>query len=168
MKKIEKWLVCSNDRVAEPTTYLLHTREPRFLIEVKNLDLATSPDPNAITESIVYINPDSLPELYELEVIHIYSDNPAREAVAKNLKLAAKWYKEFLFWDDGEQGATIPDFNARTPGLKIIYSGYARKWLTIYKGKIETFDIEPEMDEYLYSLGFTDDDLDEGFITHIK
>jgi hypothetical protein len=116
---------------------------------------------------LVYINPESLPELYELTIIDNI-DNAEKEALGKHLHFALKWYKEYLKWEDGGHSAYLKDFNERTASLKIIYSNPAQKWVVVYKGEIHSFDSEPEMDEYLYSLGFTDDDLESGFILHIE
>jgi len=166
MKKIEKWLVCINDMVEEPTTYLLHTRSPRFLIEIKDLDLNTTPDPGKLSKSLVYINPESLPEMYELEIIHQY-ENAENKVFLKQLDLAAKWYKQYLKWEDGGTTGFLKDYNENTPGLKIIYSEYASKWLTIYKGAVFIHHSEPDLDNYLYQLGFNDSDLKQGFIFNI-
>lgn len=166
MKKIEKWLVAINDMVEEPTTYLLHTRSPRFLIEIKDLDLNSTPKTGVIAESLVYINSESLPELYELEIIQVYeSEEP--EKLKKQLHLAVKWYRQYLKWEDGGHSGYLPDFNEQTPGLKLLYSEYADKWIVIYKGVVQIFKTEPEMDQYLYSLNFTDDQLEKGHIFKI-
>lgn len=165
--KIEKYLIAINDMVKNPGSYIYHTRSPRFLIEITDLDLNSSPDPEVVAESLVYINSDSLPEFYELTIIDNI-DKPEINVLKKQLHLAVKWYKEYLKWEDGGTPSNLKDYNNRTPGLKVIYSNPAQKWVVIYKGEIHPFDSEPEMDEYLYSLGFTDDDLEKGFILQLE
>lgn len=167
MKKIEKFLIAQNDMVENPGSYIYHTRKPRFLIEITDLNLNSNPDSGYVAKSLVYVNTESLPEFYELTIIDNI-DNAPREVLEKILHFASKWYKEYLKWEDGENAAYLQDYNEHTPGLKIIYSSYAKKWVVVYKGEIHSFDFEPEMDEYLYSLGFLDTDLDQGFVLQIE
>lgn len=166
MKKIEKWLVCINDMLPEPTTYLLHTREPRFLVEVKDLDLNTPPNIDVMAENLVYINAESLPELYELEIVQEYGDYSTPETLRRQLKMAVKWYREYLKWEDGNNGAMIPDYNPQVPGLKVLYSNTADKWMTIYEGVVKIHYTEPEMDQYLRTIT-NHEDLNGGFVTYI-
>jgi len=166
MKKIEKYLLAINDRVESPGSYIYVTRKNRFLIEITDLDLNSTPEAGVIAQNLVYINPESLPEFYELTIIDNI-DNATPEKTKKELNMAVKWYREYLKWEDGNHSAYLRDYSHRTPGLKIIYSEYAKKWLTIYKGAVHTFDNEPKMDIYLNTLGFTNEDLKEGYILQI-
>ncbi len=165
--KISKFLYCENELLSNNKDYILHTRKPRYLAEIKRIhfsELPKKPSDDSITYH--YVNPESLIELFELKIIQFYDQ---ADDYFQILKRMADWHIAYLKWQDeqitGKSGNLLKDHNDKTPGLKIIYNGF--KWAVIYEGIVESFNSEPEMDEYLYKLGFSDDDLKEGFINKI-
>lgn len=168
--KISKFLYCDNEMVPEShlREFILHARKPRFLVHIQHIKFSDLPHKSNDQEIIInYLNPESLLELIRLHVI----DNIDNEAdLSKVLNRMADWYIAYLKWQDKKisntHGHLLRDYNAKVPGLKIIYGPPG--WLVIYMGNVEIFATEPEMDDYLKNyMNIDPDKLDEGHINQI-
>lgn len=156
--------------------FIYHSKNPRFFAKIialeQDIEIATM---QHVGENITffYINPDSIKECYTL-VVTDNIDNATEDQLQSKLKRMTDWWYNYLIWEDKQnvgvagQKSLLADWNENTPGLKILYSDFAGKWMIIYKGIVKTFENEFMMDDFLINkMDVKESNLKEGYLNQL-